>query len=93
VPCGGGGPVAGGGTASDLRFSDQMTVNLRVFANLGQLTRVPALRNAQVRLAVNNLFNDIQEVRDSSGAVPLRYQAGYLNPQGRYLGISFQKQF
>ena len=88
-----GGPVAGGGTASDLHFSDQMTVNLRVFANLGQLTRVPALRNSQARISVNNLFNDIQEVRDNSGLVPLRYQAGYLNPQGRYVEISFQKQF
>ena len=88
-----GGPVAGGGTASDLRFSDQMTVNLRVFANLGQLTRVPVLRNAQARISVNNLFNDTQEVRDNSGTVPLRYQAGYLNPQGRYVELSIQKQF
>lgn len=88
-----GGPVAGGGTASDLSFSDRMTVNLRAFADVSRISDNPLFRNMRVRLAVDNIFNDRQTVRDDSGVIPLRYQQGYLDPQGRYIELSIQKRF
>ena len=88
-----GGPVAGGGTASDLVFSDRMSINLRAFADLSRVFDGPVFRNTRVRLAVDNIFNDRQSVRDGSGLVPLRYQQGYADPQGRYVELSIQKRF
>lgn len=92
-----GGPVAGGGTASDLRFSPQMTINLRLFVDLGQqgtlAERHPVTRNMRLRLAIDNLFNDRQTVRDASGVIPLRYQPGFIEPQGRTVQIELRKQF
>lgn len=88
-----GGPVAGGGTASDLVFSDRMSINLRAFADLSRVFDGPVFQNTRLRLAVDNIFNDRQTVRDETGVVPLRYQQGYLDPQGRYVELSIQKRF
>jgi hypothetical protein len=92
-----GGPVAGGGTAQDLRFSDTMTVNLRLFADLGQqrsLVRAnPWLRGTRIGLNIDNLFNSRPQVRDSTGATPLGYQPGYLDPLGRSVRLSIRKLF
>ncbi|MEW4467972.1 TonB-dependent receptor [Parasphingorhabdus sp. JC815] len=89
--------VNGGLTGSDLRFSDLTTLNLRVFMNLdnrGDLTeKFTFLKGSRISLRVDNIFNDIQDVRDSSGTVPLRYQPGYLDPVGRYVEVSFRKRF
>ncbi|MEQ1687256.1 MAG: ABC transporter ATP-binding protein [Sphingopyxis sp.] len=92
-----GGPLPSGGTASDLRFSSAMTINLRTFIDLNQQAALiaahPVFRNSRIRIAIDNLFGDTQEVRDATGAVPLRYQAGYLNPVGRSIEVSLRKQF
>ena len=92
-----GGPVAGGGTASDLTFSPLFTVNLRAFVDLNQQTKLvhsfPFFRNARMRLAVDNLFGSIRDVRDANGLVPLRYQAGYVDPAGRTVSLELRKQF
>lgn len=92
-----GGPIAGGGTASDLIFSDRMGINLRGFVDLTQrealIREMPFLRNARLRLSVDNVFNDRQSVRDDAGLVPLRYQPGFIEPQGRYVELAFQKRF
>lgn len=92
-----GGPVAGGGTASNLTFSPQMTINLRMFMDLNQrpglVENHPVFRNSRIRLAIDNLFNDRQTVRDANGIVPLRYQQGYLDPAGRTFALEFRKQF
>ncbi len=88
-----GGPVTGGGTASDLVFSDRMNINLRAFADLSRVFDGPVFRNTRLRLAVDNIFNDRQSVRDDSGFVPLRYQQGFIDPQGRYVELSIQKRF
>jgi len=89
--------VNGGLTGSDLRFSDLTTVNMRMFINLddrGNLTeKVPFLKNSRIALKVDNIFNDIQTVRDGSGLIPLSYQQGYLDPVGRYVEIDFRKRF
>ena len=89
--------VNGGLTGSDLRFSDLTTLNLRVFMNLdnrGNLTeKVPFLKGGRLSFRIDNIFNDIQDVRDNSGMVPLRYQTGLIDPVGRYVELSFRKRF
>lgn len=89
--------VNGGLTGSDLRFSDLTTLNLRLFVildNRGQLTKnIKFLKNSRIAITVDNIFNDIQDVRDNNGLVPLRYQPGFVDPVGRYLEISFRKRF
>ncbi len=89
--------VNGGLTGSDLRFSDLTTFNLRLFVNLddrGSLTeKVPFLKGSRIALRVDNIFDDIQAVRDGSGLVPLSYQTGFVDPVGRYVEIDFRKRF
>ena len=89
-------PNAGGGTASDLTFSDVATVNLRLFANLGEqswVTRNPWLRGTRISLTVNNVFNTRPEVRDAAGLTPLGYRPDELDPLGRTIRISIRKLF
>jgi len=90
--------VAGGVNGGEaLRFSSLATVNLRLFANLGQdqalVQKWPFLRGARLSLSVNNLFNSRQQVRDADGNTPVSYQPAYLDPLGRTVRISFRKLF
>lgn len=92
-----GAPAAGGDARSDLFFSDTATVNLRLFANLGQqrklVREIPFLRGSRVTLAIDNLFDSRPEVRDETGVTPLSYQPFYLDPLGRSVRLSFRKMF
>jgi len=87
----------GTGPTSQLRFSDLATINLRLFADLGlqrELVQAyPFFRGARVTLAVTNLFNERLDVRDATGATPIRYQPDYLDPLGRSVQFTFRKQF
>ena len=90
--------VAGGATgAQNLSFSDIATLNLRLFANLGQqqaLTRRwPILRGTRVTLGVTNLFDARVDVRDAAGITPVNYQRDLLDPLGRSVRISVRKLF
>jgi len=89
--------VNGGLTSSDLRFSDLTTLNLRAFINLddrGALTeRFKFLKGSRIAFRIDNIFDDIQDVRDSDGLVPLSYQPGFVDPIGRYVEVSFRKRF
>jgi iron complex outermembrane receptor protein len=89
--------VNGGLTGSDLRFSDLTTLNLRLFVNLddrGSLTeRLPFLKGSRIAFKVDNIFDDIQTIRDGNGLVPLSYQTGFVDPVGRYVEIDFRKRF
>lgn len=82
---------------SPLRFSDLTTLNLRLFVNFEQrkalIDAVPLLKGARLAIRIDNLFNDIQGVRDAGGLVPLRYQSGYVDPVGRTFEISLRKIF
>lgn len=84
-------------TGDDLHFSPLGTVDLRLFANPGDIPEVavkhPWLRGTQFRLEVNNLFNSRPQVRDALGSVPLNYQPGLLDPLGRTVMVSFRKLF
>lgn len=80
----------------DLRFSPRTTINARLFVNLAQM---PALidsdwaQGARLSLRIDNVFDANLKVRDATGATPLRYQPGYLNPAGRTIRIEFRKLF
>ena len=89
-----------GGTAagtSRLNFGSMATVDLRLFANLGQMPSLvkahPFLRGARVSIGIDNIFNQRRDVTDANGVTPVRYQPGYLDPLGRAVTISFRKLF
>ena len=92
-----GGPIAGGGTSSDLRFSSFSTVNLNLFADLSQrpglIARHPWLKGTRVFVSVQNIFDNHLRVRDETGAVPLSYQPDYLDPLGRTVRIGIRRLF
>lgn len=83
--------------ASTLRFSDLATFNVRGFVDLGRMAkltqRAPFFKGTRLAFGVNNLFDGVQKVTDQTGATPLRYQRGYLNPEGRVFSIELRKQF
>lgn len=83
--------------SNDLRFSDLAAVNAFLFVNLDQQASVvkalPLLKGSRVTFRVENILNDIVDVRDQNGNVPLGYQPGYIDPRGRVLELSFRKRF
>jgi hypothetical protein len=91
------GTKVGGGTSGTLDFDPLAKVNLSLFANLGErldlIARRPWLRGTQVRLAVDNIFDEKQRVRDAAGLTPVNYQPDLLDPQGRTFRISLRKLF
>lgn len=90
--------IAGSGVPGSLplAFGALATVNARLFIDLGRMERLvrsaPVFKGARIELGVTNLFDGQQKVVDSTGATPLRYQAGYLDPAGRVFRIELRKQ-
>lgn len=87
--------LLGASAEEDLRFGSLARVNLRLFANLGKLrgSNPPTwLKTTTLNLSVDNLLNERQEVRDSMGATPVRFQPAYLDPQGRVISLRITKQ-
>ncbi|WP_294196288.1 TonB-dependent receptor [uncultured Sphingomonas sp.] len=89
-----------GGTAAapeTLDFGGLATANLRLFADLGGnidwVRAHPWMRGARVSIQLDNLFNTRRDVRDQSGAVPIGFQPGYLDPVGRTIRVSVRKLF
>jgi hypothetical protein len=86
-----------GGANGDLEFSPLATVDLRLFANLGErfdlVSKHPWLIGSSVRLEVDNLLDSKPKVRDAFGDVPFSYQQDLLDPIGRTVTISFRKLF
>lgn len=84
-------------TGDRLHFSPVATVDLRLFANVGQylpiVSRHPWLRGASMRFEVGNILNARPKVHDAAGAVPVGYEPTMLDPLGRTFMISFRKQF
>jgi iron complex outermembrane recepter protein len=82
---------------SDLRFGDLASLNAFIFISLdqrGKLTqKVKWLKGSRIAFRVDNVFADVIDVRDDAGLVPLSYQPGLLDPQGRVFEISFRKRF
>ena len=86
-----------GGTTGDLRFSDFATVNLRLFADLGQqrglVRKHPWLRGTRVSLGVDNLFDSRLAGPRRSRADSAQLPAGLLDPLGRSVRVSIRKLF
>jgi hypothetical protein len=86
--------VPGAGT---LDFGALATFNLRGFVDLGRMAgltrRAPFFKGTRLAFGVTNVFDGVQKVTDQTGATPLRYQRGYLNPEGRVFAIELRKQF
>jgi iron complex outermembrane recepter protein len=80
-----------------LRFSSLGKLDLRAFLNFDQRKKwvkaVPFLKGSRLSLRLLNATNAIQSVRDGTGAVPFRYQPGYVDAAGRTFEISFRKIF
>ncbi|MFC4292435.1 TonB-dependent receptor [Sphingorhabdus arenilitoris] len=95
------GPTRADGTglrgSSDLRFSDLASIDLRFFVNLderGNLTKnLKFLKGSRIAFRIDNILNDVVDVRDENGLIPLSYQPAILDPNGRYFEISFRKIF
>ena len=82
------------GVADTLHFSPVFILNLRAFADLHRfLPNSDWTRSMRLSLNVLNVTNDRQEVRDSDGNTPLRYQPGYRDPLGRTVEIELRKVF
>lgn len=83
--------------SNDLRFSDIAAINAFLFVNLDQQARVikavPLLKGSRISFRIENILNDIVDVRDQNGNVPLGYQPGYIDPRGRVFEVSFRKRF
>jgi iron complex outermembrane receptor protein len=83
--------------SSDLRFGDLTTLTAFMFVNLDQqeklVKRLPFLKGSRITLRVDNVLNDVIDVRDDNGLVPLGYQRDYLDPRGRVFELSFRKRF
>jgi hypothetical protein len=88
--------LPGAGSAGDLSFSDLATINLRIFADLGQrfgIQKYPWLRGTRLSLNVTNLLDSRQQVRDGAGRTPFSYQPAFLDPLGRSVNINLRKTF
>jgi hypothetical protein len=91
--------VLGGtpGNPNPLDFSSLATVNLRFFADLTQqlkfLKKNPWAAGMRVTLALNNVLDSRQRVRDANGDTPISYQPDYLDPMGRTIRLSVRKVF
>jgi hypothetical protein len=89
--------ASGGPGTSDLRFGSVFKVNMRLFIEMGfqkRLTDIsPFFKGMRINLRADNIFDSRSKVTDASGAIPLSYQADYLDPRGRMLGIDIRKTF
>lgn len=81
--------------ANDLFFDDIVTFNLRVFANMGEVTgkNEGFLKDFRVSLVADNVFDAQRRVRDGAGLTPVNYNAFVIDPLGLYLGIDLRKLF
>jgi iron complex outermembrane receptor protein len=92
-----GAPGLAGANSSDLFFSPHATLNLRLFADLGQqislIRKHPWIRGTRVSFSIDNLLDSRLTVRDANGVTPLSYQPGYIDPVGRTVRLSIRKMF
>lgn len=85
----------GAAGTTDLSFDDIVTFNLRIFANMGELTgkNEGFLKDLRVSLVADNVFDAQRKVRDSNGVTPVNYNPFVIDPLGLYLGIDLRKLF
>jgi iron complex outermembrane receptor protein len=92
-----GAPALAGANSTDLFFSPLATLNLRLFADLGQqiplVRKHPWVRGLRLSLSIDNLLDTRLRVRDATGATPLSYQPYYIDPVGRSIRFTIRKMF
>ncbi len=81
--------------STDIAFDDIVTFNLRLFANLGEVTgkNEGFLKDLRVSLVADNVFDAQRKVRDSNGGTPINYQPFVIDPLGLYVGLDLRKLF
>lgn len=81
--------------SSDLFFDDLATFDLRLFADLGEVTGAESgvFDGLRVSLNVDNIFDARRNVVDADGITPLAYDPLRIDPTGRYIGIDLRKVF
>ncbi|MEQ8772832.1 MAG: hypothetical protein RIC51_08360, partial [Erythrobacter sp.] len=81
--------------STDLFFDDIVTFDLRIFANIDELTGSEEkwLDNVRVSLRADNVFDAQRRVTDEAGNVPINYQPLLIDPNGLFLGIDIRKLF
>lgn len=86
--------IDGGNGSGALYYSSLTSLDLRLFANLQQrFTGKTWARGTRVTLAVTNVFNTHQDIRNANGVTPSIYQPAFLDPYGRTIGIAFRRLF
>ncbi|MCB2075403.1 MAG: TonB-dependent receptor [Novosphingobium sp.] len=89
--------ASGAPGSSDLRFGSTFVLDARFFVNLDQqeklVAKMPFLKGVRIAFDFENIFDSRQKVTDESGLVPLSYQADFLDPRGRFVGIDIRKRF
>jgi hypothetical protein len=83
-------------STNTLRFSALTTADLRLFTNLEEvpLTKQhPWAKGLRLYLSATNLLNTHQGVRDATGATPVGFEPGYVDPLGRVVSLSVRKAF
>lgn len=79
-------------SATRIDFAGRTQVDLRLFANLGQVfAQSPLAQGARLSLEINNLFEAKQHVSDQEGLTPERYQPYLIDPVGRRVTIKWRK--
>lgn len=81
--------------AADLFFDDLVTVDLRLFANMGQLTgrNEGFFKDLRLTLRADNLFDQQLRVRDQFGNTPIAYQPLLIDPLGLNFRFEIRKLF
>jgi hypothetical protein len=81
--------------STDLFFDDIVTFDLRIFANIDELTGSEEkwLDNVRVSLRADNVFDAQRRVTDEAGNVPINYQPLLIDPNGLFVGIDIRKLF
>lgn len=81
----------------DIRFEDYATLDLRLFANLGErfglVARNPFFLGSSVQVEIKNILDEKPVVRGANGLAPFAYQGDRLEPIGRTVSLSFRKLF
>lgn len=81
-----------GNGSGALYYSSLATFDLRLFADLGtRFAGKPWATGTRVTLALTNVFDSYQTVRNASGVTPQIYQPAFLNPYGRAVSLSFRR--
>ena len=83
-----------GASGDRLRFASLSRADIVVFCNIAE--RFPGVRGGlldktRLTFTVLNILNTRPQVFDRTGVTPISYQAAYLDPIGRTVGLSLRK--